>query len=159
MPRGAAREAIRLLEGRHYPRYYFADQMVTIGDRHDFVGALRTRRFSRQVAFVHQRAFAPAPGLVRSWRESANRARIDVEARGVAFLVMSVTPHKNWRITIDGQEAQAVIANIGYQGVIVPPGRHVVEMRYRDPLVAAGAAISASALLGLVLARWRARAA
>ena len=122
---------------------------MTIRDRHEFVRALRSRRFSRQVAFVHQPAFAPAPGVVHSWRETANHARIDVHARGLAFLVMSVTPHKNWRITIDGNDAAAVIANIGYQGVVVPPGRHLVEMRYRDPLVAAGGAVSAAALLAL----------
>jgi uncharacterized membrane protein YfhO len=64
---------------------------------------------------------------------------------------MSVTPHKYWRITIDGHDVPAVVANIGYQGVVVPPGRHVVEMRYRNPLVAAGAAVSAATLLALLL--------
>ncbi len=149
MPRGVGREAVRFVERPHYPRYYFADQMVTIRDRHEFVRALRAQRFSRKVAFVQQPAFAPAPGIVHAWRETANRARIEVEARGVAFLVMSVTPHKNWRITIDGIEVAAVSANIGYQGVVVPPGRHIVEMRYRDPLVTVGGAVSAVALLAV----------
>ena len=93
--------------------------------------------------------------MVHSWRETANHARLDVEARGPAFLVMSVTPHKNWRITIDGSDAPAVVANIGYQGVLVPPGRHLVEMRYRDPLVAVGGAVSAAALLLLWIGRIR----
>ncbi|HYC61511.1 MAG TPA: hypothetical protein VEK79_18295 [Thermoanaerobaculia bacterium] len=149
IPRGVDRALVRFLELPHYQRYYFATELVTIRDRHEFVRALRSRRFSRQVAFVHEPAFAPAPGIVHAWRETANSARIDVEARGRAFLVMSVTPHKNWRITIDGQETSAVVANIGYQGVVVPPGRHLVEMRYRDPLVSAGAAMSAVALLAL----------
>ncbi|MFL6247582.1 MAG: hypothetical protein ACJ74H_16275 [Thermoanaerobaculia bacterium] len=157
MPRGVRREAVRFLELPHYPRYYFANELVTIRDRHDFVRLLRTRRYSRQVAFVRQPAFVPAPGIVHSWRETANGARIEVEARGVAFLVMSVTPHKNWRITIDGNDAPAINTNIGYQGVVVPPGRHLVEMRYRDPLVAAGAAVSAAALLGLAFAFRRRR--
>jgi hypothetical protein len=43
-----------------------------------------------------------------------------------------------------------VSTNIGYQGVIVPTaGRHVIEMRYRNPLIIAGGAISIAALLAL----------
>jgi hypothetical protein len=155
MGRGIEQEAVRLLEGPHYPRYYFASEMVTVRDRHEFVRALRSRRFSRQVAFVQQPPFAPlfvpASGTVLAQRESANSARIMVEANGRAFLVMSVTPHKYWRVTIDGNEVPAIVTNIGYQGVVVPPGRHVVEMRYRNPLVPAGAAISGIALLALLL--------
>jgi hypothetical protein len=151
MGRGVRQEAVRFLEGAHYPRYYFATELVTVPNRYAFTNALRARRFSRQVAFVQQPAFVPAAGRVLGQHESANHARIDVEARGRAFLVMSVTPHKYWRITIDGREAPSIVTNIGYQGVIVSPGRHVVEMRYRNPLVAAGAALSAATLLALVL--------
>jgi hypothetical protein len=149
--RGGEPQPVWYLEGNHYPRYYFATELVTVRDRHEFVRALRSRRFSRQVAFVQQPAFVPASGTVSATRESANHARIEVEARGRAFLVMSVTPHKYWRITIDGNEVPAVVANIGYQGVVIPPGPHVVEMRYRNPLVTAGAAVSAATLLGLAL--------
>jgi hypothetical protein len=153
---GVRQEAVRFVEGRHYPRYYFATELVTIRDRHEFVRALRSRRFSRQVAFVHQPAFVPAPGIVLTQAESANHARIAVEARGRAFLVMSVTPHKYWHITIDGNEVPAVVTNIGYQGVVVPAGRHVVEMRYRNPLIAVGAATSVATLFALALLLLRA---
>jgi hypothetical protein len=142
--------AVKFLQGRHSPRYYFATQLVTVRDRHDFVRALRSQHFPREVAFIAEPAFAPAPGRVLATHEWANGARLDVEAAGRAFLVMSVTPHKYWRITLDGHQVPAVITNIGYQGVTVPPGRHVVTMRYRNPLIALGAAISAVTLLGLV---------
>jgi uncharacterized membrane protein YfhO len=62
---------------------------------------------------------------------------------------MSVTPHKYWTITIDGRPTDAVVTNIGFQGVNVPAGRHVVEMRYRNTLIPVAAAISAAALLAL----------
>jgi hypothetical protein len=150
--RGIEQGTVRFLEGKHYPRHYFATELVTVRDRHAFVRALRSSRFSRQVAFVEQPAFVPAAGAVLATRESANHAQIEVEARGRAFLVMSVTPHKYWRITIDGEETPAVVTNIGYQGAVVPPGRHVVEMRYYNPLIAVGAALSAATLLALALA-------
>jgi hypothetical protein len=151
MGKGIQQQAVRFLEGTHYPRYSFASEMVTVRDRHEFVRALRTRRFRRPVAFVQQPAFAPAPGRVLAQQESANHARLDVEAGGRAFLIMSVTPHKYWRITIDAEEVPAVVTNIGFQGVVVPPGKHVVEMRYRNPLIATGAAVSTVALLALFL--------
>jgi len=64
--------------------------------------------------------------------------------------VMSVTPHKYWRITLDGRVVPAIIANIGYQGIVVPPGRHRVEMRYRNDLVVVGLWISSVAVAFLI---------
>ena len=77
---------------------------------------------------------------------------IDVESFGQGFLVMSVTPHKYWRITLDGRPVGAVITNIGYQGIPVPAGRHRVEMTYRNPLAAGGAKVSVAATALLLAA-------
>ena len=141
----------------HYPRYYFADEVVTIRDRRDFVNRLlKPGRHSLSAAFIRERGFVPARGIVRGVRETANTARIDVQALGKAYLVMSVTPHKYWRITIDGRPAKSLITNIGYQGVIVPPGRHRVEMRYRNDLIVLGLKISIAAIVLLLAAlAWR----
>jgi hypothetical protein len=98
--------------------------------------------------------YAMSAGTVRGVRETPNSARIEVESASRAFLYMSVTPHKYWRVTIDGSPAQPQVANIGFQGVAVPAGRHVVEMRYRNPLFAIGGAISLLTLLFLI---WRMR--
>jgi hypothetical protein len=145
-------EPVRVIEGHAYPRYFFATRMVAIRDRADFVATLAHTRNARSLACVYAAPFQPAPGVVRAWSESTNTARIDVEAAGNAFLVMSVTPHKYWRVSIDGHDAQAIVTNVGYQGVAVPAGRHVVEMRYRNPLITLGAAVSIVALLALLLA-------
>jgi hypothetical protein len=133
---------VRFIETTHYPRYYFADQVVTIHDRQDFVNKLSNESFSRSVAFVGQPSFVPARGTVRPVSESANRAVLDVESPGQGFLVMSVTPHKYWRITVDGRSVPAVVTNIAYQGVIITPGRHRVVMEYRNELVQIGLLIS-----------------
>lgn len=135
-------EPIRFLETEHSPRYYLADQIVTIQDRHDFVKKLSDGSYSRRVAFVSIPSFVPAGGVVRLDHETANTATIEVESHGRGFLVMSVTPHKYWRIAIDGGDVKPVVTNIGYQGVIVPPGRHRVAMRYRNPLVAGSVKVS-----------------
>lgn len=157
--RGAMREVqpVKFVEGRHQPRYYFATAMDVARTPDEFVRKLSVKRYDRLVAFVASGAFAPARGVVRRVDEWPNGARIHVEALGRAFLVMSVTTHKYWRITIDGQPAAAVVTNLGYQGVIVPPGRHVVAMDYRNPRLAAGGAVTMITLLALTGAFCRMR--
>ena len=145
-------EAINYMDVGYHPRYYFADQLVTIRDKHDFVRKLSDGSYTDAVAFVTRPSFVPARGVVRGVRETANTATIDVDANGRSFLVMSVTPNKYWRITIDGKEAPAVVTNIGFQGVEVPAGRHRVEMRYRNHLAANGAKISIVAAVLLLAA-------
>ncbi|HUP58830.1 MAG TPA: YfhO family protein [Thermoanaerobaculia bacterium] len=154
----------------HYPRYYFADDVVTIRDRRDFSNKLsKPGAYSLTTAFVRHLPFSPprgekvalreakgrmrgAPGIVHGVSETANTARIDVEAFGKAFLVMSVTPHKYWRVTIDGRAVQPLVANVGFQGVVVPAGRHRIEMRYRNDLILLGGTISLIAALALIAA-------
>jgi hypothetical protein len=134
------------------PRYYFADQLVTIRDRKDFVKKLIDGSYSTSVAFVKERAFVPAKGLVRGVRETANTAVIDVESSGDAYLVMSVTPHKYWQITIDGNPVTANVTNIAFQGINVPAGRHRIEMRYRNTIAVAAMQISAGSFVILLMA-------
>ena len=141
-------QPVGLLTLPRNPRYYFAERLVPITDRADFVR--KAGRLPRGTTFIRGQSFPPAAGRVTNVRETVNTARIEAETAGRAFLVLSVTPHKYWTITIDGQETQAISTNVGYQGVIVPDaGRHVIEMRYRNPLFPIGGAISAAALLAL----------
>ena len=132
------------------PRYFFATRVETIRDLRDFAGRLAAAQSTRGVAYVQQQLPPMQTGVVRKVHETANTARIDVTTAGPAFLVISVTPHKYWTLAVDGRETNAIVTNAGFQGVVVPAaGDHVVEMRYRNPLVAAGAAISAATLLAL----------
>jgi hypothetical protein len=153
-------QPIVLLESEHYPRYYFADEVVTITDRHDMVQKLSSAKHGDRVAFIGKPAFPPAKGTVLKTHETANHARLEVESTGRGFLIMSVTPHKYWTVTIDGRAVPAIVTNIGYQGIEMPAGRHVVEMHYSNTLVQIGAAISAvTALLlaGIAIATRRQR--
>ena len=136
-----------------HPRYYFASDVISIRDRDDFVRLLTTQRFDNDVAFASVAPFTPARGIVRHVEESANRIRIEADSEGRAFLVISVTPHKYWHVHIDNRDAQPVVTNLGYQGLELSRGHHVIEMAYRNPLIPIGVAISIVtilALLGLV---------
>lgn len=146
-------QPVRLIELEPHPRYYIAAHVETIRDADDFVRKVAGARYPDHTAYVFGPSFHPAPGRVRAVEETANRARIDVETAGRSLLVMSVTPQKYWRVTVNGAPAEARITNLGYQSVVLPAaGTHVVEMRYRNPLIATGAMISAvaAALLALI---------
>ena len=145
------------METQHYPRYYFADQLVPIRGRSDFVDKLTNGRYTPQAAFVTLPPFTPARGVVRGVRETANTADLDVESYGHGFLVMSVTRHKFWDVRVDGQRVPAVAANIAYQGIVMTPGRHRVTMIYRNSFVQIGLGVTGlSGLLFLIVAIfWR----
>ena len=152
-------DPIVFLETTHYPRYYFADQLIPVRGRADFVEKLTSGRHTPGVAFVMRPAFTPAAGVVRGVQETSSTAALDVESFGQGFLVMSVTRHKYWDVRVDGQRVPTVPTNIAYQGVVVTPGRHRLTMVYRNSLVQIGLGITGacSALLLALAIFWRPR--
>ncbi|PYQ49835.1 MAG: hypothetical protein DMF59_12420 [Acidobacteria bacterium] len=133
---------IRIAPGATLPRYWFADQLVPAGTREEFVRNLATRRWSDRVAFVTAPPFIPARAEVIRVNESANRADISVRADGQSFLVASVTPHRYWKAAIDGRPAALQVANVGFQGLVVPDGAHSIRFTYSNPLFAICGVIS-----------------
>jgi len=144
-------DPVQFIETLHYPRYYFADQLVPIATNAEFSEKLSNGNYTAQAAFVMQPPFVPARGVVRSVQETANTAKLDVESFGQGFLVMSVTNHKYWTIRVDGAHVPQIPVNIAYQGIVVTPGKHVVTMEYRNPLVLIGLLISGIASGALLL--------
>lgn len=133
------------------PRYYFGWPVVPMRDANDFAAQVSRQAWPLSVAFVEHGADVNASGAVRTVRESSNSAAIDVESFGRGLLVMSVTPHRYWRVFVDGVRVTPVVTNIGYQGVPVGPGMHHVTMRYRNDVVVASGFVSLLTALGLVL--------
>jgi len=132
-----------------YPRYYFADAMERAETAMDVRARIDRNRAAQNVAFVDLEPFAPAPGTVTKVEEWNNGARLTTRTFGRALLVMSVTGHKYWSATIDGRPAALLPADIAYQAIVVPAGEHVIEMRYRNPLILVGAIVSLLALTAL----------
>ena len=55
------------------------------------------------------------------------------------------------RAYVDGEEVPLLEADTMFSAIAVEPGRHEIELRYRTPGLAAGAAISGAALLIIIL--------
>jgi uncharacterized membrane protein YfhO len=68
--------------------------------------------------------------------------------------VLTDLAYPGWTARVDGAPAEILLADGSFRAVAVPAGSHRVEFRYRPISVYAGAAISAAALLGL-LVWWR----
>ena len=138
-------------------RYSFASRLERAPDAGGFRYAVEHNAADPSVAYVAAEPFAPASGRVTRVRETANTATIDVTAAGRTFLVASVTGHRYWSATIDGQPAPLIATNLAYQGLIVPEGTHTIAMRYRNPLVPIGAAMSLLTLIALAIAAFHLR--
>ena len=104
----------------------------------------------------HEVLLAPAPGITpapgSSGRVSivesrADRAAFDTDADGPGFLVVLGAYDPGWRAAVDGRSAPVLRANVLFQAVAVPGGRHRVELRYRPPVVAWGLGLSAAGAL------------
>jgi membrane protein YfhO len=134
------------------PRYAFALQMERIDSNDGLAPAIENHPPAGVVAYVNAETFQPAPGEVLRAKETRNTVTLDVRAAGRAFLVVSVTGHKYWSATIDSQKVPIVPTNVAFQGVVVPPGTHTVELRYRNPLIGISGAVTLLTLFGLTAA-------
>ncbi|HKC89388.1 MAG TPA: YfhO family protein, partial [Blastocatellia bacterium] len=91
-----------------------------------------------------------APAEARIVNYEPNRLAIETVADKRATLVVSEMYYPGWEATIDGRPAPILTANYLLRSMIVPEGRHRVEMRYTAPAARRGAVISALALLALL---------
>jgi hypothetical protein len=82
---------------------------------------------------------------------------LEVTARGPgpSFVAVNQSWDQGWRLTVDGTPARLLRTDVSLSGFVVPPGRHQIELEYRDDWLMAGQLVSALAALvclGLVLA-------
>jgi hypothetical protein len=82
---------------------------------------------------------------------AASRVDLTVTAQSEVTVVVQQSFDAGWEATIDGQAATIMPANLLFQSVTVPAGRHLVSLRYRPVSVTLGEAGSAVAALALIL--------
>ena len=76
----------------------------------------------------------------------------EVEAAEPSLVVVAQSYYHNWRVTVDGQRAPLLRANVAFQSVQVPGGRHRLHFFYQDRAFQLGAMLSGSAWLGSLAA-------
>ena len=75
----------------------------------------------------------PGGGAISEERVLPGRLDLAVECQEAATLVLKVTYHPNWHVTIDGQETQPFMISPSFIGLDVPSGVHHVRAEYRSP--------------------------
>jgi hypothetical protein len=83
------------------------------------------------------------------------RLELEVNATGNHLLVVSQTYYPGWRVEIDERPASLLRVNLIQQGVIVPPGEHVIQITFWPDSFVSGAIVSIIALgLSLLVLLW-----
>jgi hypothetical protein len=94
----------------------------------------------------------PATETVTYRRLSPDHFTVEVEAQAAALLMLSEIWDPGWIATVDGAPAAVQQVNYVFQGIAIPAGRHVVDVRYSPPYLPFGLGISIGTTLLLILA-------
>jgi uncharacterized membrane protein YfhO len=107
---------------------------------------------------------APQPANIVAYSDT--RATVETDTQTAGVLVLADVWFPGWKATVDGKPVGIDPANLAFRGVVVPPGRHLVEFRYEPTStyiglggVAAAIVIFSAWSLGLTLSRKRLAAA
>ena len=137
------------------PRVHFADR-VRIARSMDEAVAMLSRGTSvvewagrgvLPAIAVPEKAFAEAHYRFDS------RVTVDAESTSGGLVVLHDAWDRGWRARLDGRPVAVLPVNLISRGVIVPPGKHRVEMQYEPYRFRTGLGISAAALVLLLIAR------
>jgi uncharacterized membrane protein YfhO len=85
-------------------------------------------------------------------------AEVTVDAPSTALVLIRTPFDRGWTATVDGRPRPVIPADYVDQGVSVPPGHHVIELRYEDPAIGQGLVASVlviAVILGVAV--WLAR--
>ncbi len=117
------------------PRAFFVDS-VAVAKPMDILNHLKNGDFDpRSLAFTEQalpQAIEPSgPAATARVTDFRNEyISFDVEATGRNLLVVSEIYYPSWHAYIDGQEVPIHKTNFALRSIIVPPGKHKVEMKF-----------------------------
>lgn len=90
-----------------------------------------------------------------SWESGTDNAwSWAVSVRDPAIFVLIMNIHPAWTANVDGQPAPLLRTYGGFMGVALAPGRHKVELAFRDPWLTAGAWITALGWAGMAPWLW-----
>jgi hypothetical protein len=101
----------------------------------------------------------PAPAA-HITRYQSSRVAVEADTTAPSVLMLTDTNYPGWRAYLNGRRVPIVSANYLFRGVVVPPGKNVVEFAYEPNSFRLGAAIALAALImlsGLLLRERRQR--
>ncbi|HEY6419472.1 MAG TPA: hypothetical protein VIX59_10740 [Candidatus Binataceae bacterium] len=95
-------------------------------------------------------------GTITAEEASADRINLSVQCQQPSTLVLKVTFHPKWQVTIDGLRVRTFMVSPSYIGLLVPAGQHHIVAEYRSGgFKKALLLLSVCALLAAVVLRRR----
>ena len=91
--------------------------------------------FSSQIdlnPYIAEASAGPPRGLIISEDMGPNYYSTTVNVKRESMLMLKVSYHPNWRVTVDGSEYDPVMLIPGFIGIQLAPGKHNVIMEYRS---------------------------
>jgi hypothetical protein len=143
------------------PRAWMVYSATTIASKEDRLSHIKSPDFDPAVEAVVEKEIAPC-GVPR--QEPAvdcrqiTQDRLDIRVRTSAPGLLVVADY-HWPeivATLDGQPIEVLRANHAFRAIQVPAGEHLISMHDRPSSFYAGLAVSAVALLLLIVGLWRA---
>jgi hypothetical protein len=95
----------------------------------------------------------PGPGNIEQTeitRYDHTRVEISANLTRTGILVLNDAWHPNWRVWVDGTERHLGEVNEAFRGVLLAPGKHVVEMRYAPRTFTVGKILSIIGLASML---------
>ena len=134
----------------HRPWARFARRVIPVDSEDRALETLAAYELAGMDATVVEggEVLPTSAGTVLSIGRGRESLRIEAEASGPAFLVVSDSFWPGWRATIDGAPVGIYRTDYLVRGVPFPAGRHVLEMRYAPREATIGYALAA---LGVVV--------
>ncbi len=117
-----------------FPRAFFAESVTWVSGPEAGKSLLSSLGHEKKVIMEE-----PTPaevkkyssGQVQSISMDLDRLRLEVNSEGEAALVIANTYFPGWKAFLDGEETRIYPADHAFQGVIIPGGGHILELRYR----------------------------
>lgn len=101
----------------------------------------------------------PSRGVVSLLERTPARIVLDVDSAGPgpSVLALNQTWDEFWVARLDGRPVRLVLTDLSLSSLLVPAGRHRVELRYHDPWVRRGLTVSGLTIVVLLGLGWRRR--
>ena len=141
------------------PWFYLAPQYEIIPDENQILQKLTdSNTHPTQTALLEE-----DPGITSDTGETGSVERLEYNehqgylklqttAPGSRILVISQNHHPNWRVTVNGEPKPLIRANYLWTAIALEPGEHIVELTYRDPIVATTRWITLGGVIILIAA-------
>ena len=90
-----------------------------------------------------------SPGSVNVTEYTPGHIVLSVDALRSGLAVVAESYYPGWQATIDGHPAQILLTNYISQGIVVPEGKHTIEMKFEPDSFRNGAFLSLAGMVGL----------